>query len=91
LHNAVKHSGVRQFEVTLGGGSDGIHLIVHDSGHGFDCEGAMLGRGLGLISMKERLKLVNGELTIDSHYKRGTTVHARVPFTQGSDAVQEAG
>jgi PAS domain S-box-containing protein len=91
LHNAVKHSGVRQFEVKLGGGSDGIHLIVHDSGHGFDCEGAMLGRGLGLISMKERLKLVNGELTIDSHYKRGTTVHARVPFTQGSDTVQEAG
>jgi PAS domain S-box-containing protein len=91
LHNAVKHSGVRQFEVTLGGGSDGIHLIVHDSGHGFDCEGAMLGRGLGLISMKERLKLVNGELTIDSHYKRGTTVHARVPFAQGSDTVQEAG
>lgn len=92
LRNAVKHSGVRHFEVTLGGGSDAIHLIVRDSGHGFDFEGAMQGRGLGLVSMKERLKLVNGELTIDSQHKRGTTVHARVPFTQGSDtAVQEAG
>jgi PAS domain S-box-containing protein len=91
LQNAVKHSGVRHFEVQLRGASDAIHLIVHDSGHGFDFEGAMQGRGLGLISMKERLKLVNGELTIDSQHKRGTTVHARVPFTQGSDTVQEAG
>jgi PAS domain S-box-containing protein len=91
LQNAVKHSGVRHFEVQLRGASDAIHLIVHDSGHGFDFEAAMQGRGLGLISMKERLKLVNGELTIDSQHKRGTTVHARVPFTQGSDTVQEAG
>jgi signal transduction histidine kinase len=91
LHNAVKHSGVRHFEVTLGGGPDAIHLIVRDSGDGFDSEAAMQGRGLGLISMKERLKLVNGELSIDSQPKRGTTVHARVPFTQGSTAVQEAG
>src|SRR5580704_13668297 len=91
LQNAVKHSGVRHFEVELRGASDAIHLIVHDSGHGFDFEGAMQGRGLGLISMKERLKLVNGELTIDSQHKSGTTVHARVPFTQRSDTVQEAG
>jgi PAS domain S-box-containing protein len=91
LQNAVKHSGMRHFEVTLGGGSDGIHLIVRDSGHGFDFEAAMQGRGLGLISMKERLKLVNGELSIDSRPKSGTTVHARVPFTQGSNTAEEAG
>jgi PAS domain S-box-containing protein len=91
LHNAVKHSGVRHFDVQLHGASDAIHLIVHDSGHGFDFEAAMQGRGLGLISMKERLKLVNGELSIDSQPKRGTTVHARVPFTQRSTAIQDAG
>jgi signal transduction histidine kinase len=40
--------------------------------------------------MKERLKLVNGELKIDSQPKSGTTVHARVPFAHGN-AAQEAG
>jgi signal transduction histidine kinase len=91
LHNAVKHSGVRHFEVKLRGAADTIHLTVRDSGHGFNLEAAMQRRGLGLTSMKERLKLVHGELTIDSQPKRGTTVHARVPFTQGSNTVQEAG
>ena len=91
LHNAVKHSGVRRFEVNLRGASDTIHLIVRDSGHGFNPEAAMQKRGLGLTSMKERLKLVNGELTIDSQPRGGTTVHARVPFAHGNDTLQEAG
>jgi PAS domain S-box-containing protein len=91
LNNAVKHSGVRRFEVKLRGASDTIHLIVRDSGHGFNPEAAMQRQGLGLTSMKERLKLVNGELKIDSQPKSGTTVHARVPFAHGNNAAQEAG
>jgi len=81
LHNAAKHSGVRQFEVRLWGTSDEIHLTVKDPGVGIDREAAKTGRGLGLISMEERLKLVNGTLSIDSHRKLGTTIHARVPFS----------
>jgi len=46
---------------------------------GFDVEEANRGMGLGLTSMKERLKLVGGELVIESHSTRGTTVVARVP------------
>jgi signal transduction histidine kinase len=57
LHNAVKHSGVKHFEVRLWGTSDEIHLTVRDCGAGFDREAAKIGRGLGLISMEERLKL----------------------------------
>jgi PAS domain S-box-containing protein len=91
LHNAVKHSGVRHFDVHLRGASDTIHLIVSDSGRGFNPEAAVQKRGLGLTSMKERLKLVNGELTIDSQPTGGTTVHARVPFADGNEALQEAG
>ena len=56
LHNSAKHSGVRQFEVRLWGTSDEIHLTVKDSGAGFDREAAKESRGLGLISMEERLK-----------------------------------
>jgi signal transduction histidine kinase len=91
LQNAVKHSGVRHFEVQLRGASDAIHLIVHDSGHGFDSEVTTQARGLGLISMKERLKLVNRELSIDSQPKCGTTVHARVPFTEGIPPCRKPG
>ena len=78
LQNAVKHSGVREFHVSLQGTSDGVDLRVHDSGCGFDPEKATSGHGLGLTSMKERLKLVEGILTIDSKPQHGTTVHARV-------------
>ena len=91
LHNAVKHSGVRHFEVRLWGTSDEIHLTVQDSGAGFDRKAAKASRGLGLISMEERLKLVNGTLSIDSQPKRGTTLHARVPLNSGSDSMSAAG
>ena len=73
LHNSAKHSGVRHFEVRLWGTSDEIHLTVRDSGAGFDREAAKKSRGLGLISMEERLRLVNGPLSIESQPKHGTT------------------
>jgi PAS domain S-box-containing protein len=91
LHNSAKHSGVRYFEVRLWGVSGEIHLTVTDSGLGFDWEAAKESRGIGLISMEERLKLVNGTLSIASQPKRGTTVHARVPLTSGSDVMRVAG
>jgi len=81
LHNSAKHSGVRQFEVRFWGTSDEIHLTIKDSGEGFDREAAKESRGLGLISMEERLKLVKGTLSIESQLKRGTTIHARVPVS----------
>src|ERR1700741_1489815 len=65
LHNSAKHSGVRYFEVRLWGTLDEIHLTVKDSGVGFEREEAKESRGLGLISMEERLKLLNGRMTID--------------------------
>jgi PAS domain S-box-containing protein len=81
LHNSEKHSGVRHFEVELWGTSDEIYLTVRDSGAGFDIDAAKASRGLGLISMAERLRLVGGELSINSRPMRGTTIHARVPLT----------
>ncbi len=91
LHNAAKHSGVRHFAVQLRGMSGEIHLTVSDSGAGFDREVAKQSRGLGLISMEERLKLLDGTLSIESQPKSGTTIHARVPLRSGSDSVRAAG
>jgi PAS domain S-box-containing protein len=86
LHNAAKHSGTKHFTVQLRGESDEIHLTVSDSGVGFDPENAMKGAGLGLMSMKERVHLVHGELSIDSQPNRGTTIHARVPLGLDSES-----
>jgi PAS domain S-box-containing protein len=88
LHNSAKHSGVRHFEVRLWGSSGEIHLTVSDSGAGFDIEAAKASRGLGLISMEERLKLLNGTFSIESQPQRGTTIHARVPFSSGKDSLR---
>jgi PAS domain S-box-containing protein len=85
LHNAAKHSGVRHFEVRLWGTSGEIHLTITDPGVGFDIEATKANRGLGLISMQERLKLLHGILAIESQLGRGTTIHASVPLRSDSD------
>jgi PAS domain S-box-containing protein len=79
LHNGVRHSRAPHFDVRLRGTGDVVHLTVRDEGVGFDVAAASRGLGLGLTSMKERLKLVGGELVIKSQSKRGTTVLARAP------------
>jgi PAS domain S-box-containing protein len=78
LHNAVKHSGARNFRVDLCGNSDEVRLVVRDKGVGFDQEAALKRRTLGLISMRERLQLVNGDFSIKSQPGGGTTIDARV-------------
>jgi signal transduction histidine kinase len=87
----VKHSGVRHFGVQLWGTSGEIHLTVRDSGSGFDGARAREKRGLGLISMEERLKLLKGTLSIESQPQRGTTIHACVPLISGGDCMRAAG
>jgi signal transduction histidine kinase len=91
LQNAMKHSGSRLFQVLLKGGTEGIELTVQDSGVGFEPEAAVKGPGLGLTSMKERLKLVDGQLSIHSRPQQGTTIHARVPLNQRTKSVGAAG
>jgi signal transduction histidine kinase len=90
LQNAIKHSGVRHFDAELRYAPDAIDLTVRDSGSGLDVQQAMKTRGLGLISMAERLKLVDGQLSIDSQPNCGTTIHARVPLRARGDAMRAA-
>lgn len=88
LHNSFKHSGVKRIEVRLREDSGEIHLIIIDSGKGFDIEAALQGKGLGLTSIRERVRLVNGTITIDSKPMGGTTIHVRVPLE--ADQAQRA-
>jgi len=91
LQNATKHSGARKFNVELYGTPEEIQLTVSDLGTGFDPQDAINHQGLGLISMRERLQLVSGELSIRSQPGRGTTVLARVPFVAKRDSVRAVG
>ncbi len=80
LQNAVKYSGVQTFKVVLRGSSDSIELTVADTGRGFEEQDALSQQGLGLISMRERLQIVRGELKVESRPGAGTTIYARVPL-----------
>jgi PAS domain S-box-containing protein len=91
LQNAVKHSGARHFEAELSGASGGIQLTVRDTGLGFESEGVMNNRGLGLISMQERVNLVKGTFSIDSRPGRGTTIQVRLPLSTIGESARAAG
>jgi PAS domain S-box-containing protein len=91
MNNALKHSGSQELLVSLKGGESEINLVVDDLGIGLDPEKAINGGGLGLTSMRERLKLVGGDLSIDSMADRGTTIHARVPLSLKTSSVGTAG
>ena len=91
LRNATKHSGAKRFQVRLWGVMGEVHLAISDLGVGFDPRTVSRTSGLGLTSMQERLRLVNGELSINSQRKGGTTVHARVPLSPISDSTRAVG
>ena len=80
LHNAQKHSGATSIEVRLIEDSGRLQLTIKDSGKGFEPELAIQSGGLGLTSMQERIRLVNGTIDIDSKPMRGTTIRVSVPL-----------
>jgi PAS domain S-box-containing protein len=91
LNNAIKHSGAQRFEVRLRGTVSEIQLTVRDHGIGFDAAAAIISRGLGLISMRERISLVNGTILIASKPMGGTEISARVPVVAKSASQTASG
>ena len=85
LTNAVKHSGVQEIDVALHGNGTAVYLDVTDHGVGFTVDDTGLYRGLGLVSMRERLNLLGGELFVKSQPGGGTTVSARVPHASAAN------
>ena len=89
LSNAAKHGGAKRIDVQLAEQSGEVHMMVSDSGAGFNVETAQQGQGLGLTSMQERVRLVHGVIVIDSRPPVGTIVHVRIPLNW-EDALQRA-
>lgn len=90
LNNAARHSKVQRFEVRLACIGDELHLTVLDRGAGFDTA-EMNKEGLGLISMRERVRLVGGTITIESKPMGGTSVHVRIPLNPEHAHTKAAG
>jgi PAS domain S-box-containing protein len=80
LHNAVKHSQARDASVRLERDGDDAHLEIADSGVGFDPVAADQA-GLGLVSMRERVGVLKGQLVIQAVPGGGTRIRVRVPLT----------
>ena len=83
LRNVAKHA--RATEVCVGLTSDGVNvqLVVKDDGTGFSVGVDRTNSGLGLLSMKERIRMANGTLSITSQPGRGTEISASVPLSGG--------
>ena len=88
LQNATKYSRARHISVDLAGTPIGLEFTVADDGIGFDVEGAW-GKGLGLISISERLEAIGGTFEVRSTPGAGTRLEFSVPIraVQGTDGV----
>jgi len=84
LRNIGKHGGAAHVRVALTGSVREIALEIEDRGRGFDLETIKEKKGLGLVSMEERVRLVNGTLSIRSKVGKGTRVRVRVPLRKGA-------
>ena len=81
LANSIKHSGAQHARVELTGAADRIALQIADDGSGFDPRLIQGKGGLGLVSMRERVFSLGGQLAIDSRSSDGTRVDVRIPLS----------
>jgi PAS domain S-box-containing protein len=84
LRNIAKHSNAPDAKVELSAQGGGINLCISDSGGGFSPESVHVKAGLGLISMRERLRLIGGQLAIESQPSEGTQIRVHVPLSDAA-------
>lgn len=81
LNNALTHGQATQVQVLLDLGTERVVAVVEDNGRGFNVEEAMNRRGqtIGLATLRERIEMLNGELTVQSNLGQGTRVEFSIP------------
>ena len=84
LSNISRHAQADKVDVSLIGENNSISLTVRDYGIGFDTNNIKKGKGLGLSSMKERVHLIQGDLSIQSRLGEGTMIKVRAPLSRRS-------
>jgi len=86
LRNCVKHSGAKSARVVLTRTRNVVRLAVSDNGCGFNTKTALMEKGLGFISMKERLHILGGQINVYSKPLRGTRIEVSVPLKLETDS-----
>ena len=82
LHNVVKHSGASTAQVVIKRLANAVRLKVSDNGRGFNVAVAKKKNRLGLVSIRERLSLVGGEISIRSQPNQGTCINVVIPLCE---------
>ena len=80
LRNTAKHAPGAPIQLAVAVEGNAVELTIRDDGPGFDLSKVRLGGGLGILSMNERARLVNGTLLIKTHPGDGTVVTVRLPI-----------
>jgi signal transduction histidine kinase len=80
LNNIAKHACARRADVCLSASEASLHLAIQDDGLGFDVDEVRKMPGLGLSSIRERVRLVNGRHRIKSEPGKGTAIEVTVPL-----------
>ncbi len=86
VSNIAKHSQAKRAQVEVSGTNNEIRLRIVDAGVGFNPALRSTSVGIGLVSMRERLRLVGGTLLVQSEPMRGTEILATVPLSASGDA-----
>ncbi|MGZ3468247.1 MAG: sensor histidine kinase, partial [Gemmatimonadaceae bacterium] len=87
LRNVVEHAEARRAEVSIRRVADDAELTIADDGNGFNvAETRTRRKGLGLVSINERVRLAGGTVTIVTKPKGGTRVHVRIPVVLNQTA-----
>jgi PAS domain S-box-containing protein len=83
--NIVKHARAKNITLNIQFKKDRVTLYIKDDGIGFDYQAIIHGktRGLGLVSMRERVAIANGSLTVNSSPGQGTEITIEVPTDMG--------
>lgn len=84
LQNAINHAEANTIKVLMEIRVDHLRAVIKDDGVGFD-PSVEKGGSFGLIGMKERIEILNGELEIQSEPGLGTTVRMKVPLNKKGD------
>ncbi|MFE4809794.1 sensor histidine kinase [Peribacillus simplex] len=79
VQNSLKHADPKQIQVKLSISKEMVTVVVKDDGKGFDSSIQKEG-SFGLVGMRERVELLEGEMTIDSQPGAGTLVFIQVPY-----------
>jgi signal transduction histidine kinase len=88
LNNALKHSHATALSVRLRSTDEQLELEIRDNGHGFYPDAPDSGEGMGLSTMRERVRKIGGSLAIRSSPGKGTSVLVTVPATTGAPSVR---